>query len=390
MLVLSLSNSPLAAGLVVCAAIVPSMIVYIPAGALVDRFRPLRVMFLSEIGRGIAIGSVIVPLALRGSLSIWFLICAMVVEEILEIFSMLADRRYASYIVDRDATPGAQARIEVRTHAAVVAGRPIGPYLFEMDKLLPFALDAVSFLVSVVSIVVIKCKEVKHPEPRDADPVVRHHRPIEKPRLRKDIHDGVNSLWRDKTARLTMVLMAGTTLIAQALILIFLSEAHAHRLSSLAVGVGLAASGVGGAVGSVGFKRISLRVRSCWLQMRMCAWAMALFFLAVSGGQSFFWMGVAMLVLGLTGSIGNITFASYLVHRFADENMLARVTSIGQVLAIGASALGPLLGGWAFQHWGIRGSIFVLSGIVMFLCFISLGRPGLRADLIKLLPKAAE
>jgi len=42
MLVLRLDGSPFVAGLVSCATILPSLLAYIPAGVLVDRWKPLR------------------------------------------------------------------------------------------------------------------------------------------------------------------------------------------------------------------------------------------------------------------------------------------------------------------------------------------------------------
>src|ERR1700744_1068300 len=58
LLVLRLTGSPFTTGCAVFAATAPGILAYIPAGALVDRWNPVRVMLLSEIGRGVAIGSV--------------------------------------------------------------------------------------------------------------------------------------------------------------------------------------------------------------------------------------------------------------------------------------------------------------------------------------------
>src|ERR1700722_10768967 len=103
MLVLHLYNSPFFTGLVAFAAIAPSMLIYVPAGVLVDRWNPRRVMLFSEALRGVAIASVVISLIVLGRrTSIWFLIPAMVAEEILEIFSMLAERRYLSGLMEGD------------------------------------------------------------------------------------------------------------------------------------------------------------------------------------------------------------------------------------------------------------------------------------------------
>jgi MFS family permease len=382
MLALHLSGSPFVAGLVVCAAITPSMLVYIPAGALADRWDPKPVMLVSEIGRGIAIASVVAPLAFGRRPSVYLLILAMVVEEVLEIFSTLAERRFFGYLIERDKTSHAQARraqarIEARTHAAVLAGRPVGPFLYELKPILPFLADAVSFVASVLSIICIAGQS----KDRDviSNPLCMR---TEKTKgwLRKDIGGGILWLCRNKYARITIELMAGTTLISQALILIFLTEAHAQQLSSFAIGIGLAASGAGGILGSIVAGRLSERVKNSWLQIQMCAWSAALALLAISGGRSFLWIAAAMAVLGFTGSIGNIEFSSYLTQNVAN-GMLARVASIGQVLAIGACGLGPLLGGIAIQGWGVQRAVSLLLMMTAALAIFSFRRPKQEAKL---------
>jgi MFS family permease len=382
MLVLHLSGSPFVAGLVVCAAITPSMLAYIPAGALADRWDPKPVMLVSEIGRGIAIASVVAPLAFGRRPSVYLLILAMVVEEVLEIFSTLAERRFFGHLIERDKASRtqarrAQARIEARTHAAVLAGRPVGPYLFELRPILPFLADAVSFVVSVLSIVCITDQNKYRNANSDHS---RMKTKRTKKRLGKDIGGGILWLCRNKYARITVELMAGATLISQALILIFLAEAHAQQLSSFAIGMGLAASGAGGVLGSIVAGRLCERVKSSWLQIQMCAWSAALALLAFFGGRSFLWIAAAMTILGFTGSIGNIEYGSYLVQNVTNE-MLARVSSIGQVLTIGACGLGPLLGGIAIQGWGTQGAVLLLFTVTAAFAIFSFRRPGREAEL---------
>jgi MFS family permease len=79
-------------------------------------------------------------------------------------------------------------------------------------------------------------------------------------------------------------------------------------------------------------------------------------------------------VLGFTGAIGNIEFGSYLVARVAD-NMIAKVTAIGQMLAIGSCALGPVLGGYVIQQYGVKDAVVVLCVIVLLLLLFSLAIP---------------
>jgi MFS family permease len=361
MLVLHLNKSPFIAGLVTFAAIAPSVMAYVPAGVLVDRWNPRRVMLASESLRGLIIVSVVIGLVIsRMHVRIWYLIIAMVLEEILEIFSTLAERRYLSRVIERDKIVSQQSSIEVRAHAVVLAGRPVGPFLFSIEPFLPFLADAASFIASVTSLLLIR---------RVDEPQVQARRLLLS-EVRSDIRQGFRWLADDRRALLTLFLMAGTSMVAQALILMFLDEAHSKQLSTVAIGIVLAASGAGGAVGSFGSRFVPEVARNSWLTIELIAWSLALFFLSLAGGKSVYLGAGAMFILGLTGAIGNVEFGTYLVRNVADD-MIAKVAGIGQMLAIGACAVGPVLGGYAIQRFQVQGAIFILLVIVAFLAFAS-------------------
>ena len=102
LLVLRLTGSPFTTGCAVFAATAPSMLAYIPAGALVDRWSrrwsPRWVMLLSEVGRGVAIGAVVATLAF-GKPMVWLLMAVAVIEGVFEVFSVLSERSCVGSIV---------------------------------------------------------------------------------------------------------------------------------------------------------------------------------------------------------------------------------------------------------------------------------------------------
>ena len=367
-LVLNINRSPFIAGLVTCAGIAPSLLAYIPVGALVDRWDPWFVMLASEVMRGLAVVWVVFYLwASSWHVSIYVLMLYMIIEEILEIFWMLADRRFMSRLLERDKRDNnkldlanCQASVEVRAHAAILAGRPIGPWLFTVTSYAPFLADFVSFIASIGTLLMIG--------PR-ADPEGTAETTAKR-LLRSEIVAGFQWLKGDLRASTTMVLMSFTTLIAQALIMMFLVEAHDNKLSAVAIGIVLAASGVGGAFGSAIAKRLPKPIRRFWLQIQLVAWGAALAFLALSGVRLAWCIAIVMLILGFAGSIGNIQFGIYLVKKLKN-GMLGRVTSIGQVMTIAAFGIGPLLGGVFIQNFGIQVAVEIFLGLVTVMALAS-------------------
>ena len=176
------------------------------------------------------------------------LMAVAVIEGVLEVVSGLAERSCVGSIVRQDQVSSALARTEARTHVVLVAGRPLGGLLFGFGPIFPFLADAASFVYSVLVLFGIKDNELagKAVEaPRVSPP---------QDNLMTDIREGLHWIHEDKFARMAILSFSVGTLIFQALIMVFLGEAHSRQLSPLAIGMVLAASGVGGALGFSGGK----------------------------------------------------------------------------------------------------------------------------------------
>ena len=361
MLVLGIKDSPLIAGVVAFVAIAPGVLLYMPAGAIVDRRDPRRVMLVSEISRGVVAILVVVALLIFGrDISIVFLMLAMFAEEVLEIFSTLADRRYLNRLMEREKIGSQQASVEARTHAAALAGRPVGPLLFTFGAFLPFLVDAISFVASVVSLLLTDSPE----EPRETGwPTFKQ--------VTSGIGHGVGKVKSDRRIWLTSSLMAMTSMVSQALILIFLVEARSGKFSTLAIGIVLGASGVGGAAGSFCSKIVLRFIRKCWLPIQMGAWCIVFFSLVMAGGDSVFWSAFAMFVMSVTGAIGNVECRTYLTENIADD-MIGKISGISYTMTIGACAIGPVFGGYVVQESSIQNAVIILFIIVALMVFASL------------------
>lgn len=397
MLVLYLTGSPVTAGWVAFAASAPSFLIYIPAGALVDRCDPRRTMLLSEFGRGVAIAAVVASLA-TGRPSVPLLIVIAVIEETLEVFSTLAERRYVRSLVEPDQASAALARSETRTHMVVLVGRPLGGFLFGLTPILPFLSDVISFIISVCVLISIRSKRatgravpflvafissaVRYAGNIRVCSAQRRHRPgrVHDRQLGNEIREGLHWVSHSRFARAAVPLNAGATMIAQALIMVFLAEAHTQQLSSVVVGLVLAASGGGGALGSVAASRLRGRPRRPRLQTQMRAWAVAFTFLALSGGRSVPCISIVMVILGFTGALGNIELDTYLIQN-VPENMLARVMSVGCLVELGAFAVGPVIGGMLAQWHEGHGAVLWLLAMMLILTTISSLIPSMRAPL---------
>ncbi len=365
LLALYVTGSPLAAGVVAFAATVPGIIVYLPAGALVDRFDPWRTVLLSECGRGAVIAALALSV-IHGKPGLPELIVAVVAEGVLAVFSTLADQRCVRSIVPLEQASSAQTQLEARTHMVVLAGRPLGAFLFSLAHALPFIADAFTFVASILSIIFLKSKR--------AIPIDVRHTPRQ--RLTSDIRDGLKLGWHDSYVRAAIMLKFGTTLIGQALIMVFLAEAHEDRLSPATVGLVLAASGAGGVIGSLIAPRLPGPAKASLLLTQMIAWFAAFAFLAAGGAHSPARIAMVMGVMSLTGALGNIEIGTHLV-RHVNEKMLARMISFQRFAILSACALGPVIGGMLMQFLQAQIVVFVLCGITLMLLTFAIATPSI-------------
>ena len=370
LLVLRMTGSPFAAGWVAFAATAPSLLVHMPAGALVDRWDPRRAMLVSEIGRGIAIAAVAITLAMRKP-SVPLLMAAAVIEGVLEVFSGLAERRCVGELLRRDQVSPALVRIEGRNHVVLLAGRPLGGLLFGIASILPFLADVVSFVYSATTLVRIKGSwpSAERAEVRWEAAHARH--------LGNDIKNGLRSVYKDRFAWSVMILFSVGTLIFQALIILFLAVAHAQRLSAFVIGMVLAASGAGGVLGSAVASRLFARVTYPWIRLQTLIWFLGFAVLALLAGRQVWLMAGIMAILGFTGALGNIALDTHLM-KHADKDMLARVTSISRVMSLSACAIGPAFGGILVQELGVQGAmtcLFLISPVLLLLSVIASSAP---------------
>jgi predicted MFS family arabinose efflux permease len=364
LLVLTLTGSPLVAGWAGFAVAAPSALVLLPAGALIDRWNSRRAMTCCELGRGVAVALAFV-IVLRGHPSVRLLIALVVAEEVLGVFSALAERGIICSLVEPDDTASALARAEARTHMVVLGGRSLGAFLYSLAQWLPFLADAISFGFSASLLLLVMQRKDSYQPARAADR-----------QLRREITEGLRWVCGDRFARIAIPLTAFTTLIGQAFIMVFLAEAHVRGLPPDRIGLILAASGGGGAIGSAAAVRLFQVFKYRLLQIQMWTWTGTFLFLAWLGSRSFFLIAFALILTGFSGALGNIALDVYL-FRTVEKRMLGRATSIDRLTTYGGLAIGPVLGGAIAEECGLVTSLFVLfvGTALLTMVIVVAGRP---------------
>jgi MFS family permease len=358
LLVLAETHSPAKAGIVGFAQTLPYLLFYLPAGALVDRWDRKRTMIVADAGRALALGSLALALALD-AFSLAQVIAVAFVEGSLFVFFSLSESAALPQVVPKEQLPTAIAQNQARIQGADLVGQPLGGALFGISRLLPFAADAISYTVSVVSLFFVGA-------------AFQEKRPRSVTRLRAEMLEGVRWLWHQRFLRAGVLLVAGSNFAFSAMLLALIVRAKDLGASSATVGIMLAFLGGGAIVGSLVAPSVQRRVHTKWvIIVSFWAWAIGAFVSAFVGSP--YALGVIWAFGSVFGPIFNVAFSAYR-YALVPDRLLARVGSAALVVAWGAIPLGQLTAGLLLERIGAVDTILLVaatSGAVGLLASLS-------------------
>ena len=169
LLVLGLTNSPAKAGFVAFVRYLPMALLSLPAGILVDRADRKRLMITADVVRAIAAGGLVAAIA-ADALAYWqILVVAAVEGSAWALFSPAAGAALRS-VVPLGQLPDAAGVQQARTAMVSLAGPPLGGALLALGKALPFAVNALSYLASTISLALMHTPFQEQRE-RDSQPL---------------------------------------------------------------------------------------------------------------------------------------------------------------------------------------------------------------------------
>ena len=229
----------------------------------------------------------------------------------------------------------------------------------------PFIADAISYAVSVVSLLFVKTD------------FQRERAPTEGSSLRREIAEGLRWLWAQSLVRFMAFLGGGLNFIlaSYALTLILL----ARRLGAPDASIGLLFS-----IGSIGAiagsliaaplqKRLTLR-QSIAGSMWVVALAYPLYVLA----PNIYVLGAITAVVYLVFPILSVVAYSYRAALVPDE-LQGRVNSSFRLISWGTQPLGAFLGGLLLERAGVAPAVLVSSALWLLLATLATLHPEVRA-----------
>jgi MFS family permease len=181
--VITLGATPVQMGFLSASASAPVLLFSLFAGLWVDRLRRKPVMILSDLGRALLLASI--PLAAAFHLlQIEQLYLVIALVGVLTVFFDVAYQAYLPSLVTRAYILEGNSKLAVSSSIAELAGPGLAGFLIQvLTAPVAILLDSLSFLVSVLSLAVIR-----KPEPAP-QPVQTRGRWV------SDIREGLHTIW---------------------------------------------------------------------------------------------------------------------------------------------------------------------------------------------------
>jgi MFS family permease len=366
LLTLELTGSAAKAGLVAFANTVPAVVVGLPAGAFVDRWNRKRLMIWCDVGRAVALATIVAALAV-GRLTFTQVLLIAFVERTLTVFFDPAEVGAIRQLVPSEQLTTAIARNESREYAAQLLGPPVGGVLFDIGRALPFLADALSYAASLLALVAIRTpfEGVREAPPR---------------RLRHEVAEGLAYMWRQPFLRTTTLITAANNFVTNgvALATIVVARQTLHA-SSATIGLMLTVFGLGGLAGSLLAPLLQARLTARRIIVLYAgAWALVIPWLALA--SSVYLLGVLVAVALAVAPAVNAVIGARRIALVPDR-LQGRVQSAGAIFFIGSIGLGTLASGFLLSGIGRLGTAAVFTAVMASTGMVALLVPSIRRAL---------
>lgn len=362
LLVLALTGSPALAGIVGFLRQLPLLLFQLPAGALADRYDRRRLMIACDLGRALAMTSLAVAL-LVGRATFAHVLVVAFVEGALNVLFTPAQTGAIKQLVPSTALPAAVAANEARDSAAYLAGPSLGGVLFALTRAAPFLVDAVSYLVSFLTLTAIR------------HPFQEQRRAPRRP-LHREIGEGVAWIWQHPFLRSALLLAGGSNLVSNALALVLILASRERGASATAVGLMLTLVAAGGLAGAVLAPTLQRRLPRRLVVLGL-PWLYAALIPTFALLSNPLLLGAVFGVMALLGPTWNAIVSGYAIA-ITPDHMQARRSSVDWLISGSGLAVAPLLAGYLLDRLGPTGTITAFAALAVVLAVAATASNALR------------
>jgi MFS family permease len=329
LLVLAVTGSAAASGLVLGTIAAAELVAGLPTGALVDRWNRKKVMIACEAAQVIAAATLVGAL-LSGRASLPLMVVVAAVMGVCAALFEPAEEASLPNVVPAHQLSTAVAMNTARSYLGHLSGTAAGGFLFAVARFVPFAVDMLTHAMAFVLLIFVRVPPRKVlPQP------VRH--------LGREIATGLRWMWAHPPVRATALCAVGLNLFFTAYYIVIIVLAQSRGVPSGEIGVMAAMLGVGGLLGAMVAPYLHQAV-SPYLSIIGVFWLLTLLTPVAVVVTNGYLMGALFAAMAFLAPTANTTMSTYQLLLTPDE-LRGRLSGAMGVAAGVAGALGPALGG---------------------------------------------
>jgi MFS family permease len=365
LLTLSLtSDERLIAGVSFC-AMIPWLVLSLPAGVYIDRFDRRKLMIAANIIRAVLFGLIAFSAA-TGTLSIWTFMAILIGVGCCEVIFDMSAQAFLPQIVPDHLLERANGRLsvlELITNNFI--GLPLGAWAFVLAIGVPFGVNGASFALAALLVASIRIPSAKTPEANSEE--LRNS-------FKADLTEGLQWLWSNKLIR-TLAIMLGitnmTVMFGEAIFVKYAAvelgvtgRAYGFLLALTAIG-----SILGGLLGEKIAKRLGVAQSIVYSYFVFGAVGIIYFFV-----PNIWAVAIAASFKGVASTTWNVVTVS-LRQRVIPTELFGRVNSVYRFIGTGSIGIGALIGGQIAYSTNLRMPFLVAA--IIGLGALAIGGPTL-------------
>lgn len=348
-LVLQITDSKAALGVVTMLQFLPIMLLVLFAGVIADRV-PKRDFLLLTQSLAMVQALVLATLVLTGAIQLWHVYVLALMLGLSNAFDMPTRQAFAIEMVGRDDLMNAVALNSGMFNGARLLGPAVGGFIisaFGVEGV--FLLNGLSFVPVLASLILIRKGDLYTVQ-----------RPRGEQRVFRDLREGIAYAWRTPAIRLVIILVAmiGTFGYNFTVMLPLLAK-YVLGEGSVALGFLTAAVGFGALISA-----LALAGRKAATRYSLFAGATA--FTAFLGGvavSSNLYLTLVLLIGVGASSTLFATTANTSIQLAAPDHLRARVVSLYMLLFAGSTPIGGLLMGLLASNLSTQWAIGIFASL---------------------------
>ena len=332
-----LTGSTAVAALLEGAGLLGMVATMLPAGLLADRFDRRRLM-IGASGTGALLYGSLAVAGVLGSLTVPHLAAVALLTGIAQGVFQPAQMAAIRTVVTTDELPTAFSQNQARQHVASLIGGPLGGALYAVRAWAPFAVDAISYCVSCVTLSRIRTD--LRPQPREGAPT----RPLHQ------VKEGYRFIRRQPFFRTLMVWAALNNLVINACFFVVMMRLVREGVQPARIGLVSTAAGIGGILGALAAPYVIDRLRTGALTV-IVGWMCVLPLIPLMWWSTTWAASASVFTILLINPAGNAGIGAYRAAMTPDD-LQGRVGSALSFVTMAGLPLAPVLGGFLLGAFG--------------------------------------